>query len=99
MSEHGGCGCGTVYAHLAETGTSLLVVTAGTRLSTAVRRSPFWSGVDCFHKSRAFVEDKLNAAHVLTTTSNLAELVAFTRAVDWAHANRLACGKPDLHPV
>ena len=32
--------------------------------------------------------------HVLTTTSNLAELVAFTRAVDWAHANRLACGKP-----
>ena len=24
---------------------------------------------------------------------------AFTRAVDWAHANRLACGKPDLHPV
>ena len=32
--------------------------------------------------------------HVLTTTSNLAELVAFTRAVDWAHANRLAFGKP-----
>ena len=32
--------------------------------------------------------------HVLTTTSNLAELVAFTRAVDWAHANRLAHGKP-----
>ena len=22
MSEHGECGCGTVYAHLAETGTS-----------------------------------------------------------------------------
>ena len=32
--------------------------------------------------------------HVLTTTSNLAELVAFTRAVDWAHANRLAFGQP-----
>ena len=32
--------------------------------------------------------------HVLTTTSNLAELVAFTRAVEWAHANRLAGGKP-----
>ena len=32
--------------------------------------------------------------HVLTTTSNLAELVAFTRAVDWAHANRLGYGKP-----
>ena len=31
---------------------------------------------------------------VLTTTSNLAELVGFTRAVNWAHANRLAQGKP-----
>ena len=61
MSEHGECSCGTVYAHLAETGTSFLVVTAGTRLSTAVRRSPCWSGVDCFHKSSAYIEGKLNA--------------------------------------
>ena len=31
---------------------------------------------------------------VLTTTNNLSELVGFTRAVNWAHANRLATDKP-----
>ena len=39
--------------------------------------------------------------HVLTTTSNLAELVAFTRAVDWGlGARKPPClRQTDLHPV
>ena len=47
-----------------------------------------------FHVGDQIVARRAPHAHVKTTTSNLAELVAFGRALEWAHNDPLAADRP-----